>query len=123
MVTWANALTKKQETIPDQHIVNIDKLLWTLILVLLLLLQNDLLSSCSLILFDVEWDTCNGPVSGVWCPPTPNISRSCNNPMMNLNCGADLAALNPAWPRRDAAIRCDTELGRSIELQTNLREV
>ena len=80
-------------------------------------------STCSLILFDVEWDTCNGPVSGVWCPPTPNISRSCNNPMMNLNCGADLAALNPAWPRRDAAIRCDTELGRSLELQTNLREV
>ena len=42
VVTWANALTKKQETIPDQHIVNIDELLWTLILFLLLLLQNDL---------------------------------------------------------------------------------
>ena len=66
MVTWANALTKKQETIPDQPIVNIDELLWTLILLLLLLLQNDLSSStCSLILFDVEeWDTCNGPDPG-----------------------------------------------------------
>ena len=42
VVTWANALTKKQDTIPDQHIVNIDELLWTLILFLLLLLQNDL---------------------------------------------------------------------------------
>ena len=55
MVTWANALTKKQDTIPDQPIVNIDELLWTLILFLLLLLQNDLLScTCSLILFDVD---------------------------------------------------------------------
>ena len=120
---------KKLSRIKAAHCKHWQTFVDTLILFLLLLLQNNLLSStCSLILVDLEWDTCNGPdpgwpVSRVSCPPTPNISRTCNNPMMNLNCGADLAALNPAWPWRDAAIRCDTELGRSLELETNLREV